>query len=150
MRSRDPHAAMPVGTVLGDSYRLTRKMDEGGMAAVYEAMHLRLDRRCAVKVLSRELVANAEALTRFHREAQITSQLAHPHIVQVIDFATGPSREPYLVMEYLQGEDLARRLRRKGRLAPAAALAILKQIASALSATHARGIVHRDLKPANI
>jgi serine/threonine protein kinase len=150
MPSRDPHAALPAGTVLGDSYRLTRKLAEGGMAAVYEAVHLRLERRCAVKVLSRELAANAEALARFHREAQITSQLAHPHIVQVTDFGTVASGEPFLVMEYLQGEDLSRRLKRKGRLPSATALTIVKQITSALSATHARGVIHRDLKPANI
>ena len=150
MPSRDPHAALPAGTVLGESYRLTRKLAEGGMAAVYEAVHLRLERRCAVKVLSRELAANAEALARFHREAQITSQLAHPHIVQVTDFGTAASGEPFLVMEYLQGEDLSRRLKRKGRLPSATVLTIVKQITSALSATHARGVIHRDLKPANI
>jgi serine/threonine protein kinase len=150
MPSRDLHAALPAGTVLGDSYRLTRKLAEGGMAAVYEAVHLRLERRCAVKVLSRELAANTEALARFHREAQITSQLAHPHIVQVTDFGTVASGEPFLVMEYLQGEDLSRRLKRRGRLPSATVLTIIKQITSALSATHARGVIHRDLKPANI
>ncbi len=150
MAIRDPHAALPPGTVLGGSYRLTGKLAEGGMAAVYEAVHLRLERKCAVKVLSRDLAANAEALARFHREAQITSQLAHPHIVQVTDFGTVASGEPFLVMEFLQGEDLSRRLRRKGRLPSAAVLPIVKQITSALSATHARGVIHRDLKPANI
>jgi len=150
MAIRDPHAALPPGTVLGGSYRLTGKLAEGGMAAVYEAVHLRLERKCAVKVLSRDLAANTEALARFHREAQITSQLAHPHIVQVTDFGTAASGEPFLVMEFLQGEDLSRRLRRKGRLPSATVLPIVKQITSALSATHARGVIHRDLKPANI
>jgi serine/threonine protein kinase len=150
MSKSDQHAALPVGTVLGNSYRLVRKIAEGGMGTVYEARLLRLDRRCAVKVMSRELAASTEALTRFHREANISSQLAHPHIIQVTDFGTAGSGEPFMVMEFLEGEDLARRLRRMGRLAAPAVNAIVKQTASALAATHSRGIVHRDLKPANI
>ena len=100
--------------------------------------------------MSRELAANREAFTRFHREAEILSQLAHPHIVQIADFGTAPAGEPYLVMEYLEGEDLERRLRRIGRLPLADVVRIVRQIGSALAATHARGIVHRDLKPANV
>ena len=139
-----------VGVVLQDSFRLTRLIGMGGMGTVYEGTQLRLDKRVAVKLLARDLSANQEALARFRREAEVTSQLGHPHIVQVFDFGTAPSGEPYLVMEYLEGEDLEGRLRRVGRLAPAAASHIVKQIASALSSTHARGIVHRDLKPANV
>jgi serine/threonine-protein kinase len=104
----------------------------------------------AVKVMARELAANPEALARFRREAEVTSQLGHPHIVQVFDFGTAPGGEPYLVMEFLEGEDLEKRLARVGRLGPGAASHIVKQIASALAATHAKGIVHRDLKPANV
>jgi serine/threonine-protein kinase len=70
----------------------------------------------AVKVMARELAANPEALARFHREAVVTSGLGHPHIVQVLDFITTPTGEPFLVMEFLDGEDLDRRLRRAGRL----------------------------------
>jgi serine/threonine protein kinase len=150
MAKPDSYAALPVGTVLGGSYRLVRKIAEGGMGTVYEARLLRLDRRCAVKVMSRELASSTEALTRFHREANISSQLAHPHIAQVTDFGTAASGEPFMVMEFLEGEDLARRLRRMGRLPAPLVGAIVKQTASALAATHARGIVHRDLKPANI
>ena len=80
----------------------------------------------------------------------MTSQLGHPHIVQVFDFGEAPGGEPYLVMEYLEGEDLEKRIQRVGRLPPAAASHIVRQVASALSATHAKGIVHRDLKPANV
>jgi len=80
----------------------------------------------------------------------VTSQLGHPHIVQVFDFGAAPSGEPYLVMEYLEGEDLEKRIQRVGRLPLAAAAHIVRQVASALSATHAKGIVHRDLKPANV
>jgi eukaryotic-like serine/threonine-protein kinase len=80
----------------------------------------------------------------------VTSGLGHPNIVQVFDFSTTPSGEPFLVMEYLQGEDLDRRLDRGGRLSPEKVVTIIKQVASALAATHVQGIVHRDLKPANI
>ena len=139
-----------VGVVLQDSFRLTRLIGMGGMGAVYEGTQLRLGKRVAVKLLARELSSNQEALARFRREAEVTSQLGHPHIVQVFDFGTAPTGEPYLVMEYLEGEDLDQRIRRSGRLPLATTVSVVKQVASALSSTHARGIVHRDLKPANI
>jgi serine/threonine-protein kinase len=139
-----------LGTVLQDSFRLNRLIGQGGMGTVYEGTQLRLNKRVAVKVLARQLASNEEALARFRREAEVTSSLGHPHIVQVFDFGTAPSGEPYLVMEYLEGEDLDQRIRRVGRLRLASAINIVKQVASALSSTHARGIVHRDLKPANI
>jgi serine/threonine protein kinase len=150
MPKRDHNGALPIGTVLGDAYRLVRRLAEGGMSMVYEAEQLRLRKRCAVKVMSRELAANREAFSRFHREAEILSQLAHPHIVQIADFGTAPGGEPYLVMEYLGGEDLSRRLQRVGRLPLPDVVRIIRQVCSALAATHSRGIVHRDLKPANI
>src|SRR5262249_31797559 len=112
--------------------------------------HLRLNRLVAVKILARDLSLNKESLARFRREAEITSQLNHPHIVQVLDFGEAPTGEPYLVMEYLEGEDLDRRIRRSGRLSPALGVRIVNQVASALAATHAKGVTHRDLKPANI
>ena len=146
---REPQGLTP-GTVLGEVYRIGRRLAEGGMGAVYEAQHLRIGRRCAVKVLAPELAASSEALTRFHREVEITAKLAHPHVVQVFDVGQIASGEPYLVMEYLEGEDLARRLRRVGRMNLLDAVHVAKQIASALAGTHAHGIVHRDLKPANI
>ena len=139
-----------VGTVLDGAYRIEGLLGEGGMGAVYEATHLRLARRVAVKVMARELASNPEALARFHREAQVTSGLGHPHIVQVFDFSATPTGEPFLVMEFLQGEDLDHRIRRAGRLPAAVVAHIIKQVASALAATHAKAIVHRDLKPGNI
>ncbi len=120
------------------------------MGAVYEAIQLRLNQRVAVKLMTHEMAADKEALARFRREAEITSALGHPHIVHVTDFGVGPAGEPYLVMEYLEGEDLEHRLMRVGRLPLAHALHLVRQVASALAATHLKGIVHRDLKPANI
>jgi serine/threonine-protein kinase len=150
MNEREQRARALVGTVLEGAYKLTRLVGEGGMGAVFEAVQLRLDKRVAVKVMARELAANAEALARFRREVQVTSQLAHPHIVHVSDFGTAPGGEPFLVMEYLQGEDLADRLNRVERLALPSAVTIINQAASALAATHGKGIVHRDLKPENL
>jgi serine/threonine-protein kinase len=139
-----------LGTVLEGAYRIERLVGEGGMGAVYEAAHLRLGTRVAIKVMARVLAANPEALARFHREALVTSGLGHPHIVQVLDFSATPTGEPFLAMEFLEGEDLEHRLRRVGRLPVAEVVHIIKQVASALAATHAKAIVHRDLKPGNI
>jgi serine/threonine-protein kinase len=139
-----------VGAVLGDAYQVTRLLGQGGMGAVYEGVQTRLKRRVAIKVMDRNLAANTEALARFRREIDVTAKLAHPNIVQVSDFGTVPTGEPYLVMEFLEGEDLERRLGRVGRVSFASAVAIVNQLASALAVTHAEGIVHRDLKPANV
>jgi serine/threonine-protein kinase len=139
-----------VGTVLGEAYEVTRLIGQGGMGAVYEGVHARLRKRVAIKVMDRNLAANTEALARFRREIDVTAKLAHPNIVQISDFGTVPTGEPYLVMEYLDGEDLERRLARVDRVSFAAAVAIVNQLASALAVTHAEGIVHRDLKPANV
>jgi serine/threonine-protein kinase len=139
-----------VGTVLEGAYRITRLIGEGGMGAVYEAVQLRLAKRVAVKLMARHLAADEKALARFHREAEITSHLGHPHLVAVVDYGQAESGEPYLVMEYLEGEDLDHRLRRVGRMPIESVVRVVKQVASALSAAHAQGIVHRDLKPGNI
>jgi serine/threonine-protein kinase len=120
------------------------------MGAVYEGVQRRLGKRVAIKVMDRNLAANTEAVARFRREIDVTAKLAHPNIVQISDFGTVPTGEPYLIMEFLEGEDLERRLARVDRVSFAAAVAIVNQLASALAVTHAEGIVHRDLKPANV
>ena len=145
-----PQIDARVGTVLEGAYRITRLIGVGGMGAVYEAIQLRLNKRVAIKLMARDLAANQEALTRFHREAEITSHLGHPHLVNVIDFGQAESGEPYLVMEYLEGEDLDHRLRRVGHMPIEAVVPVVRQVASALNAAHEQGIVHRDLKPGNI
>lgn len=150
MSGSEQTAASLAGTVLEGAYRITRLLGEGGMGAVYEAVQLRLNKRVAVKVMSRELAANSEALARFHREAEITSLLGHAHLVTIIDFGMAQTGEPYLVMEYLDGEDLEHRIQRDRRLPIETAVHINRQVASALATTHAKDVVHRDLKPANI
>jgi serine/threonine-protein kinase len=139
-----------VGSVLENAYQLTRLIGQGAMGAVYEGVQLRLRKRVAVKVMDRNLAENPELIARFRREIDVTAKLAHPNIVQVSDFGTAPTGEPFLVMEYLEGEDLERVLEREGRVSFARAVHIVNQLASALAVTHAEGIVHRDLKPANV
>ncbi len=142
-----------VGALLNGNYLLERIIAEGGMGVVYDAAHVRLPRRFAVKVLSKPKESGLEvstALARFRREAEIASSLAHPHIVEVFDFQVSEGGSPYLVMELLDGEDLADRLKRTGRMAPVAALRIIDEVAQALDCAHTGGVVHRDLKPANI
>jgi eukaryotic-like serine/threonine-protein kinase len=141
---------LPVGTILGDNYRITRLIGIGGMGAIYEAAHVGTSKRVAVKMMSKELSVHPEALARFRREVKVTTELAHPNIVDVFDFGASPSGEPYLVMEYLDGEDLEQRLERDGFVPLGTAVQIIKQLASALAVAHAEGIVHRDLKPGNV
>src|SRR5260221_3283877 len=144
--------ATVVGSLLNGTYRLEQVIAEGGMGVVYEAAHVRLPRRFAVKVLGKpdDSRVSSTALQRFRREAEIASTLAHPHIVEVFDYQVSEGGAPYLVMELLEGEDLSDRLKRQRRLPVAAVLRIVQEMAQALDAAHTAGVVHRDLKPANI
>jgi serine/threonine-protein kinase len=139
-----------VGSQLGDTYRILRKIGEGGMAAVYEAQHARIDRRFAIKVLHMKVARVPESLARFDREARIGSQLGHDHIVQVFDFNRTEEGSPYLVMELLEGEELSKVLQREENVPVEWAVAVARQVGSALAAAHEHGVVHRDLKPDNI
>ncbi len=146
-----PANEVDVGTVLGDTYEITKLIGRGGMGAVYAARHLRLPgKRVAVKVLLGGAASDREAFARFRREAEIASQIGHPNIIEVHDFNTLASGTPYLVLEFLDGEDLATRLARGGRMSLEQTLAVVRQIGSALHAAHRADVVHRDLKPANI
>ncbi|HZL19660.1 MAG TPA: serine/threonine-protein kinase [Polyangia bacterium] len=141
---------LPVGTVLDGAYRLTRLLGQGGMGTVYEGHHTGAGKRVAVKVMHRELLAYPELVARFRREAKVTSELHHPHVVSVFGFGATPVGQPYLVMELLDGEDLQTRLERVGPLPLATVVQIVNQVASALATTHAAGVVHRDLKTDNV
>jgi eukaryotic-like serine/threonine-protein kinase len=143
-------AAENIGKVLGGSYHLVRLIGEGGMGAVYEAEHIRLPRRFAVKLLRAEVGADPVAIERFRREADIASSIGHEHIVDVVDFNVTGAGVPYMVLELLEGEDLGTRIKRNGHLTPAELRPILDQVAEALDAAHSRGVIHRDLKPQNL
>ena len=145
-----PTAGFAVGTVLKDTYRIVRPLAEGGCGEVYLAAHTRLPGSFAVKVLRARLTRDREALARFRQEAEITSTLRHPHIVQVLDFDVTDSGVHYLVMELLEGAPLADLVRPATPLDPRRAVAIVEQIAQALHAAHEHGVVHRDLKPDNV
>jgi len=136
--------------VLNGTYRILRPLAEGGCGEVYVAAHTRLPGEFAVKVLRLAMTADADALSRFRCEAEITSSMRHPHVVQVFDFNVTDAGLPYLVMELLEGQPLAKRVAAGGPLEPDTAVHIVEQIASALHAAHQRGIVHRDLKPDNV
>jgi serine/threonine protein kinase len=146
--SQEPHALL--GTLLRGTYEVKRVLDRGGMGIVFEAEQVRLHRKVAVKVLPGHLARDQQALLRFEREAEIVSLLQHPHVVQILDFDTTESGEPYIVMEFLPGESLAARLARDGKMSLDFAVRIATQAASGLAAVHGAFIVHRDLKPPNI
>ena len=133
-----------------NNFQITALLGEGGMGAVYEARHRVIDRKIAIKVLKRELARDQEFLARFVNEAKAASSIRHPSIIEVFDVGLLEDQLAYLMMELLEGESLARRLRRVGRLSLEGALAITAQAASALTAAHGQDIVHRDLKPDNL
>jgi len=147
----DPErATIAPGTVLHGTFRVLRLIAAGGMAAIYAATHTRLAGRYAVKVLHAEAAEMGSVVERFRREAEITSALRHPHIVQVLDFNQMDDGRPYMVMEYLDGTDLRARLGRGKTIPLDRAAVIVEQVAEALAAAHTVGVTHRDLKPENL
>ena len=143
------HDAM-VGRVLGERYRILRRIGEGGMGNVYLCEHVVLRRHVAVKVLRPELVDDVEIVERFRQEAIAASQIGQENVVDVLDFGRADDGAHYYVMEALDGQSLAAVLRSEGPLDIARALGLAEQICRALGAAHARGVVHRDLKPENV
>jgi serine/threonine-protein kinase len=137
-------------TVLDGKYELLRLLGEGGMGTVYEARHLVLQRRCAVKCLRRELAHEPEAVKRFVREAQAASRTGHRGIIGIHDVGTTPEGGPYLVMELLEGRSLGAELAGGRKLPARRAAELAVQTLQALDAAHAAGIIHRDLKPENL
>ncbi len=138
-----------IGRTVGN-YVVLSKLGEGGMGTVYEAEHPGIGRRVAIKVLRAHLAGDPDTVARFFREARAVNQVRHPNVVQVLDLGTTPEGTIYAIMELLEGESLAGRLRRVRRLELGEATAVFDACADALEAVHAHGIVHRDLKPDNI
>jgi serine/threonine protein kinase len=143
--------ALPPGSRI-DAYEITAKIGEGGMGEVYRARDRKLDRDVAIKILPDTLASDADRVARFAREAKTLAALNHPNIAHIYGVEDGEGRtevRPYIVMELVEGEDLAERLKR-GPIPLEDALPIARQIAEGLEAAHEQGIIHRDLKPANV
>jgi len=139
------------GTYITPTVRLVRQLGQGGMGSVWVADHLALRTQVVVKFMSERLAADATSVARFTREAAAAAQIKSPHVVQVFDHGVTPQGIPFIVMELLDGNDLAHHLKqRNGFLPPQELASILWQVAKALGKAHERGIVHRDIKPENI
>jgi len=139
-----------VGFVLADKYRVVRQIGRGGMGVVYEAEHVGLGKRVAVKLMLEKYADDHEAIARFQREALAASRIGNPHIIDVSDIGTAPDGRSFVVMELLNGMPLSRVIELTGPLPAWRAIQIMRQVLRAVGAAHAKGIVHRDLKPDNI
>jgi serine/threonine protein kinase len=139
-----------IGSVLSERYRILGVIGDGGMGRVYAAEHVTLRRRLAIKVLKPELSRVEANVERFLQEARAASMIAHPNVVDIIDFGRVHGGPVYFVMEFLEGEDLAMLLRRQVRLPWPRVQQIVLQVVRGLHAAHMCGVIHRDMKPANI
>ncbi len=142
--------APQVGDVVGGKYRLSRLLGEGGMGIVFEAEHLRLMQRVAIKWLRPDVLALPDALERFDREARAICRMRGPHVAHVMDVDADAFGRPYMVMELLQGRDMEMELQARGALPISEAVDWTLQACAAIAEAHKAGIVHRDLKPSNL
>jgi serine/threonine protein kinase len=138
-----------IGQLLGNRYEIIAKLGSGGMAHVYRARCTVLNRIVTVKVMRKELVEDKDFVHRFQIEAQAVALLSHPNIVSIYDVGE-ENGLPYLVMEYVEGDNLKEIIRQKGALSPAETVNIGIQVCAALDHAHSKGIIHRDIKPHNI
>jgi tRNA A-37 threonylcarbamoyl transferase component Bud32 len=149
-KGEEPEPEIPAGTIIGDRYRVVDLIGRGGVSVVYRVEHTLLLKRMALKVLRPELSQTPSVVDRFHREARLVCQLDDPHIVRVTDFGRTGDGSLYLVMDYVDGESLAAKLRREGKVSPEPAVKIVLEVLAGLAHAHESGVVHRDLKPENI
>ncbi|MGH9943724.1 MAG: serine/threonine-protein kinase, partial [Pyrinomonadaceae bacterium] len=139
-----------VGQTLAGKYRIEERIGEGGMSAVYRAIHVLVGKKFAVKVLHPSLAADEKIVARFTREARTASLVSHRNAVDVTDFGEDGNGVVFMVMQYVDGPTLKQMIRQDGPLPLALAVDITRQIAGALDAAHANGVIHRDLKSENV
>ncbi|MFO0611351.1 MAG: serine/threonine-protein kinase [Polyangiaceae bacterium] len=140
-----------VGKTLAGTYTITRVVGEGGMGRVYEARHQRVGgKRFAIKALHAEYCRNKEVLARFQREAETSSSIVSPNVVEVYDVLFTDDGRPFMVAEFLEGKELGDYIVESGRLSVETAMPIMLQICTGIAAAHAAGVIHRDLKPENV
>jgi serine/threonine-protein kinase len=139
-----------IGSVVADRYHIMEKLGEGGMGTVYLGEHVKMGRKSAIKVMSKSMANDADAIARFNREAANASRINHPNVCAIYDFGETADGLIYLAMEFIPGESLTQLLDREGALPPGRAARIITQVADALAAAHELGLVHRDLKPDNV
>src|SRR5262245_61395399 len=137
------------GQVLAGRYRVVAALGKGGMGEVFRADDLTLGQAVALKFLPPRLADDLDRLARLHNEVRVARQVAHPNVCRVYDIAEADG-QPFLTMEYIDGEDLAGLLRRIGRLPEDKAVELARQLCAGLQAAHDRGVLHRDLKPRNV
>src|ERR1041384_3883539 len=138
------------GTVLLGKYRVDSIIGQGGMGLVVKAWHLGLDEEVAIKMLRDDVAIADETITRFVREGQAAAKLKSEHIARIIDVGTFSDGKPYLVMEFLEGQDIGQLIAARGRRQPSLAIDLIIQACEALAEAHSLGIVHRDIKPTNL
>jgi serine/threonine protein kinase/photosystem II stability/assembly factor-like uncharacterized protein len=156
MSHRAPSSSLAPGQLVGP-YRIVGKLGQGGMGAVYRAIHTQIERTVAIKVLHAEFARDPQVAQRFLNEARAVNRVRHPSLVQISDYGQLAGGEPYIIMEFLEGQTLTAYLQHaaraeggQGKLPPALACALCREIALGILAAHDKGIVHRDLKPDNV
>jgi hypothetical protein len=146
----EPTPTIVEGEVLAERYRIHSRLGKGGMGEVFLARHIAIGRMVAIKTLGREMRERPGIAQRFLREAQTSSMVRHPNVVDILDFGHTERGAPFFVMEHLEGEDLKGVLKRERVLSWDRACAIMTQVCAGLAAAHAQNVIHRDLKPDNI
>src|SRR5437762_3434087 len=139
-----------IGKVLSERYRIVRKIGEGGMGAVYQAEHALIEKKIALKILFQDLTRRPDLIARFLQEAKSASRIGHENVIDISDFGQSPDGLVFIAMEYLDGQDLGKTLKKGGAMHWERARPILMQIAKGLRAAHGNGIIHRDMKPENV
>lgn len=143
-------SVVEMGRMIGERYRIEHPLGNGAMGVVFAARHVALDEMVALKFMRSELMQHGEMRRRFAREAKAAAKIRSDHVASVLDVGTDDELGPYIVMELLQGEDLAQVLSRRGPLPLATACSYVLQACEGLALAHSLGIVHRDLKPSNL